>query len=143
MGIDFAALQHGPASFRDGLEFFEDLAYWSDKYGYQYMVPNTYNHQLAEETTRMLLVNVPGSLKPLGKIIVTALMDDTLRKAMLYEKPHANYLKVIKFAFGVRKVVLQYIMPPRPYALRYSPVSETSDPSTGRYHVTGYDNEPW
>ena len=143
MGIDYSGLRHGPSNFKDGYEFFEDIKKWADEYERRCMVPNKFNHQLAEETTRILLVNVPGPMKRFGKVLVTALMDERLRKAMLYDKPPAIYLKTIKFIFGVRKLFLKYLIPPRPYALRYNPVSEHPDPKTGRYHMNEYDSEPW
>lgn len=143
MGIDYSPLTHGPSNFKDGVEFCEDVKEWSNDYESRYMVPNKYNHQLAEETTRILLADVPGPLKRFGKTIVTALMDDRLRCAMMYEAPPAIYLKTIKFIFGVRKVFLKYLIPPRPYALRYNPISEQPDPITGRYYMSEYDNEPW
>ncbi|KAF1936556.1 hypothetical protein EJ02DRAFT_438460 [Clathrospora elynae] len=143
MGIDYSCLRHGPSDFKDGLEFFEDLKEWSDNYEHRCMVPNKFNHQLAEETTRILLTDIPGPLKPFGKTVVTSLMDERLRSAMIYDKPSPMYLKAVKFMFGVRNVFLKFLIPPRPYALRYALLSEQPNPKTGRYHVKEYDNEPW
>ncbi|KAH7385760.1 hypothetical protein BKA66DRAFT_511571 [Pyrenochaeta sp. MPI-SDFR-AT-0127] len=143
MGIDYTHLRNGPSNFKDGLEFFEDVKEWANDYEQRCMVPNKYNHQLAEETTRILLANVPGPFKRFGKTIVTTLMDESLRCAMLYEAPPAIYLKTIQFIFRVRKVFLIYFIPPRPYSLRFNPVSEHPDPMTGRYYMSEYDNEPW
>ena len=143
MGIDYSDLRHGPSDFKDGLGFFQDIKEWANEYERNYMIPNKYNHQLAEETTRILLVNVPGPFKRFGKSMVTALMDERLRRAMLYDDPSPVYLKMIKFIFGVRKFLLWYLIPPRPYVLRYNPVSVCPDPKTGRYHMSEYDSEPW
>jgi hypothetical protein len=57
MGIDYEPLRHGPSSFKDGLEFFEDIKEWADQYEREHMVPNKWNHQLAEETSAILLTN--------------------------------------------------------------------------------------
>lgn len=143
MGIDYSGLRHGPNSFKDGYEFYEDIKEWADQYERQYMIPNKYNHQLAEETARILLVNVPGPLKGIGKQIVISLMDERLRRAMLYNDPPAIYLKLINLAFGIRKLLSTFLIPPRPYALRYSPITEHPDPKTGRYFMNEYDSEPW
>ncbi|KAF1840707.1 uncharacterized protein K460DRAFT_380504 [Cucurbitaria berberidis CBS 394.84] len=143
MGINYSELRHGPSNFKDGLEFFEDIKEWADEYERRFMVPNAYNHQLAEETTRILLANIPGPFKPFGKNMVAALMDERLRRAMLYDDPPTIYFKTIKFTFAVRKLFLQYLILPRPYALRYDPLSEHPDPKTGRYHTNEYDSEPW
>ncbi|KAL6704785.1 hypothetical protein ACN47E_007589 [Coniothyrium glycines] len=143
MGIDYSVLRHGPASFQDGLEFFEDAKEWAEEYERQHMVPDKYNHQLAEETTRILLNDVPNMMKPVGKTLVTALMDDRLRAAMMYDTPPSIYLNLVKAIFKARNFFLHYLIPPRPYALRYSLLTEHPDPKTGRYHVTEYDSEPW
>jgi hypothetical protein len=143
MGIDYSSLHHGPRSFKDGLEFFEDIKQWADDYEKKYMVPNNHNHQLAEETTRILLTDAPDALKPYGQNVVTALMDERLRRAMLYDDPPAIYLRIIKAIFGMRKFVSRYLLPPRPYTLRVRPVTDDPDPKTGRYFMTEYDSEPW
>ena len=143
MGIDFADLRHGPHSFKDGLEFFEDIKEWADNYEKEHMVPDKYNHQLAEETTRILLANTPDALKPYGQNVVTALMDDRLRRAMMYDDPPPVYLNIVKAIFGARKFVSKNLLPPRPYAFRVSPVTDEPDPKTGRYFMTEYENEPW
>jgi len=44
---------------------------------------NTYNHQLAEETTKILLVNVPDFMQPTAKQAVITLLEDRLRRAMM------------------------------------------------------------
>lgn len=143
MGIDYSKLRHGPGSFKDGLEFFEDVREWANEYERRCMVPDKYNHQLAEETTRILLANVPGPLRPFGKNVVAALMDDRLRRAMMYDDPPAIYPKTIRFVIDLRRFLLKYLIPPRPYALRIIPTSEYPDPNTGRYYMNFYDNEPW
>lgn len=143
MGIDFSPLKHGPSSFKDGLEFFEDVKEWADQYESQYMVPNKWNHQLAEETSAILLTDVPRPLKPIAKEFVKALLDDRLRESMLYEKPAPIYKALVKGIFGFRKFLMHYLIPPRPEPLRYSPVSDEPDPKSGRYHFNVYDNQPW
>ncbi|KAF2131317.1 hypothetical protein P153DRAFT_355128 [Dothidotthia symphoricarpi CBS 119687] len=143
MEIDYSELRHGPTSFKDGLEFFEDMREWADVYERRCMVPNKHNHQLAEETTRILLADVPGPFRLFGKDCVAALMDERLRRAMLYDDPSPAYLKTIEFVFSVRKLFMKYLIPPRPYALRFDPTSDEPDPKTGRYYMSQYDSEPW
>ncbi len=141
MGISYSGLRHGP--HKDGLEFFEDIKEWADGYERKHMVPGKSNHQLAEETTCILLANVPEVLKPYGKRFVTAMMDDRLRRAMLYEEPPAIYLKLVNAIFSLRKFVSRNFLPPRTYAFRANPFTEEPDPKTGRYFMTEYENEPW
>lgn len=143
MGIDFSHLRHGPDSFQDGLDFFEDIKEWAEKYEKKNMVPDKFNYQLAEETTRILLANAPEALKPYGKHLVTALMDDQLRHAMMYNDPPAIYLKLVNAIFGLRKFISRNLLPPRPYAFRVVLVTDQPDLKTGRYFMTEYETEPW
>ncbi|XPS98072.1 hypothetical protein M3J09_007286 [Ascochyta lentis] len=143
MGIDYSSLRHGPESFTDGLEFFEDIKEWAETYEKEYMVPDRYNHQLAEETTRILLANAPDALKPYGQNVVAALMDDRLRKAMMCDNPPPFYINMVKTVFGVRKFVSRWLLPPRPYAFQVRHVTDDPDPKSGRYFMTEYDSEPW
>jgi hypothetical protein len=142
MNIDFSALKHGPQSFKDGLEFFNDIKEWSQGYESEHMVPNKWNHQLAEETTAILITDVPGPFKGIAKQFVKTLMYDRLREAMMYDKPPAIYPKILNAIFEVRKLVSTYLLPPRPYALRYEPLSVEPD-ANGRYFTDEYDNQPW
>jgi hypothetical protein len=143
MGIDFSPLKHGPTSFQDGLEFFGDIKEWAEKYERQYMVPNKWNHQLAEETSAILLTDVPKPLKPVAKNFVKVLMDDRLRKSMMYNDPSPVYTYIISFIFAIRKTVTTWLMPPRPDAFRFDPLSAEPDPKTGRYYMSQYDCQPW
>jgi len=143
MGVDYTALRHGPHAFKHGYEFFQDLKEWAGNYERENMVPDKFNHQLAEETTRVLLVDVPDVLRPYGEKVVVALMDDRLRRAMLYEKPPSLYPKLVKVVFGVRRFILRNLMPPRPDALRVKFFTDEKDPKTGKYHMTVYQSEPW
>jgi hypothetical protein len=83
MAISFEALLHGPDNFMDGLQFVEDLQEWADAYESRVMVPNAFNHKVAEETTNLLLFDVPEVLLPAGRQAVVAMMSERLRKAMM------------------------------------------------------------
>ncbi|KAF3047896.1 hypothetical protein E8E11_009537 [Didymella keratinophila] len=130
MGIDYKDLRHGPNSFKDGLEFFEDVREWADNYEKEKMVPDKYNH--SQRRKRL----------PYGQQVVTALMDNQLWRAMLYDEPPPVYLKIVKAIFGFRKFVSRNLLPPRPRALRVRPVTDEPD-TNGRYFMTEYENEPW
>ena len=84
MNIDFAPLAHGPNSFADGLQFFNDIRAWAEGYEKKTMVPDATNHKTANETTNILLFNAPDFLKPFGRKVVASVMDDRLRTAMMY-----------------------------------------------------------
>ncbi|KAF2833287.1 hypothetical protein CC86DRAFT_7713 [Ophiobolus disseminans] len=142
MSIDFSPLHPDPTSFNSGLDFFHAIKAWSNAYETKHMIPHASNHQLAEETTRILLSNVPGPLKPLAKNFVITLMDPRLRKAMLYPEAPQIYRKIINAIFATRRFVSIYLLPPRPYAWRFNIISDAAD-EHGRYFISAYDAQPW
>jgi hypothetical protein len=143
MGIDYSPLRPSHLSFTDGLDFFDAVREWSEAYEQQCMVPDPSNHQLAEETIRILLTDIPGPLKPFVKRLITALMGERLCHAMLYASPPPIYHTILTHIFTIRKFLLRNFFLPRPWFLRYTIVSENPDPITGRYHLSEYESEPW
>ena len=87
MGISWEKLKSGTEGkegmWKDGLQWFEEIDEWSEQYEREHMVPNVDSHKTANETTRILLWSVPGPLKGAGKNIVSALMTQRLRDAMM------------------------------------------------------------
>lgn len=160
MKIDYSCLASGPSSFRDGLDFLDDLRTWSEAYEKKCMVPDEYNHKLAEETIAILLCNVPQAFKGPGTKAVTVLMDTRLRNAMMYvhygsmgpcanfilfryPPPPRSYVRFVEGTLSFRKFVLRYLMPPRPDFLPYLTISKDADKETGMYHQVAYKAEPW
>lgn len=50
----------------------------------QHMKPHPRNKEIADKTIDVLVYNLPGCMKPLGVYFVSFLMDNRLRKAMMY-----------------------------------------------------------
>ncbi|KAF2272556.1 uncharacterized protein EI97DRAFT_426019 [Westerdykella ornata] len=142
-GIDFSPLPNGPSSFRDGLDFFHSLRIWADQYEERCMIPTEDNHKTAEETTSILVYNLPRFLQPVGRRAVIALMDERLRIAMMYPRVSSLYYYLVPGTLHLRRFVLSFLTPPRPEFLRVQTISATADPQTGRYHKTAYEVEPW
>ena len=84
MGISFKKLKSGREGWTDGLQWLDELREWSAEYEKRVMVPDKNNRKVAEQTVAILLYSVPGFLKPYGRRMVSALMDDRLRTAMMY-----------------------------------------------------------
>ena len=86
MGISYDKLKNGGSDgsgWKDGLEWLEEVMQWAQDYESRCMIPAESNRKTAEETVAILLWGVPRSLKPYGRKVVAALMDDRLRKAMM------------------------------------------------------------
>ena len=87
MGISWEKLRSGTGgaegTWKDGLQWVEELMEWSEQYETEYMLPNVNSMKTADETTTILLWTIPGPLKGAGKNIVSAVMDDRLRNAIM------------------------------------------------------------
>lgn len=91
MGIGYEELKSAQTGWTDGLHWLEELIEWAEEYEKRCMVPDINNKITAEETTALLLWSVPPVMKGIGKNLVSALMDDRLRTAMMYvSSPNQN-----------------------------------------------------
>lgn len=85
MGISFEKLPSGlkGGSWVDGLQWLEEIIEWAEGYEKEHMKPHVNNNITAQQTIALLLWNIPAALKPFGQKVVTTLMDDRLRVAMM------------------------------------------------------------
>lgn len=142
MQIDYSPLPSGKTGFRNGLHFYDELESWKAGYEAEKMVPDPKNHQTANETTKLLLLSLPGWAKGAGFNVVKAVMDSRLRKAMMYEDPPAIYPMLVNGILAVRKYVLRFLALPRPELLRARQVRDEPD-AQGRRTLRLYDNFPY
>lgn len=49
MGIDYHKLPRGEIGWKDGLEFYEDIKEWAEKYEVKYMLPVDSNRTTADQ----------------------------------------------------------------------------------------------
>lgn len=105
MGINYKGeLAH--SEWDDGLDFYHDICDWADKYEEKYMVPAQTNKQTADELVPLLLFYVPRKFKPAAANMVGVLMDNRLRRAMMYgsflfrfnKKPTADRMQQVSDA---------------------------------------------
>lgn len=84
MGVSYEKLTSANEGWVDGLQWLEEIVAWGEEYEEKYMVPHPSNKKTADQTVNILLWKVPKPLKPAGQKFVHALMDDRLRKSMMY-----------------------------------------------------------
>ena len=84
LGISPDILPSGKTGFRDGIHWLEEVDTWSQEYEVKYMVPDAQNRESADQATAVLLYNLPKVFHPVGLQFTSFMMDDRLRKAMLY-----------------------------------------------------------
>ncbi|KAH7028366.1 hypothetical protein B0J12DRAFT_714139 [Macrophomina phaseolina] len=142
MEISYEALPGSKNGWKNGIQWFEEVEEWSTAYEKQCMVPHPDNKKTADETTAMLLYDAPKSLHPAGFKVVSALMDDRLRKAMMYPEPPAGLITAMDVAFKIRAFLLRHFALPRPSFMRHQKMSDEPN-KDGRYHQLEYDVDPW
>ena len=127
---------------QDGYSWWKSVEVWSVEYEKRCMVPDISNHKTAEETTALLLYNAPKSMIPVGKQVVFCLMDERLRRAMMYPDPPKWLEIVVDKTLELRGQLIRYFFLPRPWRFRKLLISEReSKPNT--YHKLEYVAEPW
>ncbi|KAM5479319.1 hypothetical protein McanCB56680_005641 [Microsporum canis] len=141
MGISYECLPSYKSGFTDGLHWLDELAIWVEAFESQHMVPDTNCNLVADHTTDLLNYTLPKPLHNAGKKCITVLLDERLRKAMMYPRAPAPYYKAISTILTIRKNIIKYCMPPRPAFLRYT--FKKTNPKTGRINFTRFDAEPW
>ncbi|KAF9890271.1 hypothetical protein FE257_006185 [Aspergillus nanangensis] len=142
LGISYDALPSGKKGWKDGLQWLEEIAEWSDEYEVRCMLPDKNNREVANETTAVLLYMLPKSLHHIGLSFVSFMMDDRLRKAMLYDAPSASSARFFSFLMEARRFALRYLALPRPYFLRFTNFTEEEN-EDGRIFITQWDAAPY
>lgn len=142
MGIDYGVLKSSSEGWVDGLQWMEELAEWAEEYEKEQMIPHLNNFKTAEETVAILLYGVPSWGKAFGKQVVTVLMEERLRKAMMYERPPEWLITLTLQILELRKYTLRYLFLPRPsfMAVRGSTESPSKD---GTFFLNYQNNAPW
>lgn len=86
MAIDYQRILEGGKSgkgWKDGIEFWEDVAQWARGYEEKCMVPAVSNQRVGDETANLLLNMVPMKMRPVAKKTITVLMEPRLRRSMM------------------------------------------------------------
>ncbi|CRG85030.1 hypothetical protein PISL3812_02181 [Talaromyces islandicus] len=144
MGIDYTDYLPSAASgFRDGIHWLEEVTTWAQEYEKKAMVPAQTNRDTADQTTAVLIYALPPKLKFMGEWFVSYMMDDRLRKAMLYEPAPALAQLFFAATLSLRRLVLRHLSLPRPYFLRVENHSRDADPETNTYHMLNWSAQPY
>ncbi|KAL2818989.1 hypothetical protein BDW59DRAFT_151727 [Aspergillus cavernicola] len=142
LDISYDLLPSGKTGFRDGLHWLEEIMAWSDAYEVISMLPDVKNREVADQTTDVLVYLIPKPLQHVGLKFVSFMMDDRLRKAMLYDPPSSSYAKLFSFLLSTRQFVMRHLALPRPYLLRYTTFTEYQSVDE-RIFITQWDGAPY
>ncbi|KAJ5360755.1 hypothetical protein N7517_009946 [Penicillium concentricum] len=142
LDVSFEKLPSGKTGFRDGIQWLEEIGAWSVEYEEKSMVPHAKNREVADGTTPVLVYMLPKMLHPFGLQFVSFMMDDRLRKAMLYDAPSAFCAVLFSVVLTTRRLFLRYLSLPRPYFMRYASFTEEPD-QNNRFFLRKWDAAPY
>lgn len=70
-------------SWKDGIEFYEDIKSWAHQYEIEHMVPAKTNKKTADELVPLLLFYTPLFMRPFLTQVVGVMMGERLRDSMM------------------------------------------------------------
>ncbi|KAL4969183.1 uncharacterized protein BDV14DRAFT_196493 [Aspergillus stella-maris] len=140
--VPYDVLPSGKTGFRDGLHWLEEVMAWSDAYEEKAMVPDAKNREVADQTTAVLLYMLPKPFHSFGLNFVSFMMDDRLRKAMLYSPPPSYLATFFSSLLAIRRFAMRWLTLPRPYLLRYTTFTEHQTVDEHIF-ITQWDGAPY
>ena len=84
MDISYSKLPSLVPGWKDGLQWLDEVEAWSLKYEEAYMVPANTNKQLADSHFEIIFINVPARFLGPCKKLISVLLGERLRKAMMW-----------------------------------------------------------
>ncbi|KAJ5728822.1 uncharacterized protein N7483_003330 [Penicillium malachiteum] len=142
LGISFEELPSAASGFKDGIQWLEEIEAWSEAYEEKYMVPDVKNRETADQTTAVIVYMLPPALHPIGLQFVSFMMDERLRKAMLYDPPSPFWSSVFSVLLTTRKLFIRYLMLPRPQFLKVNNISQQPD-EHNKFYLTSWEAAPY
>ncbi|KAK7753054.1 hypothetical protein SLS62_005004 [Diatrype stigma] len=130
MGIRYEGYLSRAGEWRDGLDFFDDIAAWAKDYEVRHMRPSAVAAKPARTLIPMLTYWVPGFAKPFAAECVCVLIDDRTREAFMLPEPGIVAAMIVYTTLALRRFVLMYLCLPRLFKVKF--LKDEVDPATGR-----------
>ncbi|KAI0390836.1 hypothetical protein F5Y17DRAFT_38843 [Xylariaceae sp. FL0594] len=145
MGIRYEGLLAGSkqekGSWRDGIDFADDIAAWAKRYEAQKMQPSTIANKPARALIPIITYWIPRPARPFVEEMVCVLMGDRVREAFVLPEPGIAAAAVVYSVLFLRRMFLRYLALPR---LREAKRMAETDPVTGRMRSrVQYGNYPF
>ncbi|KAI0430717.1 hypothetical protein F5Y09DRAFT_222659 [Xylaria sp. FL1042] len=141
--ITYEALPSHSEGWIDGLHWLEELDTWSRQYEESHVEASDTNAEVVNATRELVLCQIPRGLHGVVWGIVAILLGPRVRGAMRIPDPPFGLELVFNVVITLRKYILRYACPPRPYFLRRVYNCEKPDPVTGRYQSPRWLGRPW
>lgn len=123
----------------DGREWLAQMENWANEYEEKNMKPDRNNSITAEETTKILLWIVPPAFKQRGKQAIGTLMDERLRRAMIFDDPPSWMTALVHTLLHIRRFFLAHLTLPR--FIRHRNITDASP--QGTFFMRHYDALPY
>lgn len=142
MEIDFAALPSHGRAWSTGYHWLREIEAWSELYERDHMLPARTNERLALAHLDLIFLNLPKELNTVGKHLVSSLVGERLRKAMLLPQPSWLLDWSLHAVLNIRKQFLRHFTLPRLEMMRKHYISSQPE-YDGRYSSREYLSHPW
>ncbi|KAJ5828160.1 uncharacterized protein N7525_006413 [Penicillium rubens] len=131
MGISYEYLPSYKPGFTDGLHWLDEIAIWVEAFEPHHMVPDTNCNLVADHTTDLLNYTLPKPLHNAGKKCITVLLDERLRKAMMY--PRAGNTcgncwpyQILQIYYLLGTTMNSTVLPPGTYWGQYQDITKSN-----------------
>ncbi|KAI1365556.1 hypothetical protein F5Y08DRAFT_303495 [Xylaria arbuscula] len=141
--ITYEALPSHSQGWSDGLHWLDELDSWSQRYEEHHVEVSDSNVEVVNATRELVLCQIPRGLHGVVWGIVAILLGQRVRRAMRIPEPSYGLELFFNSMITLRKYILRYACPPRPYFLRRVYNCEQPDPDTGRYQSQRWLGRPW
>ncbi|KAI8630331.1 hypothetical protein F5Y19DRAFT_484207 [Xylariaceae sp. FL1651] len=141
--ITYEALHSHSKGWADGLQWLDELDAWSRQYEEHHIEASDTNVEVVNATKELVLCQIPRSLHTFVWGVVAILLGPRVQKAMRIPDPPRGLRLALDTIVLLRKYILRYAFPPRPYFLRRVYNAEKPDPVTGRYQSQRWLGRPW
>ena len=119
-------------------ESIESAAEYMESFEARHMVYADLNPKTSEPTMKLFLADMPACLRPLGRRLVYAVMDDRLRVAMGYPKQPLWLSSGLKMGLKLfHGVFTRWFLPPRPLEKARFRISPLGCPVAGQGNESG------
>ena len=142
MQINFSPLQSHKQGWSDGNHWLREVQEWSEHYEAENMIPAATNNKLALAHLDILFLNLPKGLNVMGKYVVSVIVGERLRRAMMLPDAPWVVSLAIEGILDVRKYIIRHMMLPRLELMRKQYVSSHPE-DNGRYSSVEYLSHPW
>ncbi|KAF2263090.1 hypothetical protein CC78DRAFT_466540 [Lojkania enalia] len=140
--IPFTPLKSFELGWQDGLHFITELIEWTKRYEKEVARPTATGDLYVRVYVDSAAKNMSKGVTALLRQVVGSDLDDTMRTSLCIEAPGPFVSVLLSTIRNTRKMLLRYLMLPRPKLFAYQSVASTPN-SEGLYNFSHGGFQPW